>query len=185
MDTNTINEKTLKDLIFVEFFEALKTDDYESLGISEENFDDLINEYFKHAEASMSITEQTLQKLKVEIAILSSTVQILSEGYNKELIELLQDYKIELYPDNVQEVIEVLVDKVRRLTQKHTVLDGTIIKIDEDKITSPYDILANLSLGLEIGLNFDKVTVMQYLSYSKALKRKNRDIKAQINKHKK
>ena len=164
----------LENILFIPFFEALKTNDYKSLGVTEDQLDDLSNEYFNLIEAKENPIEKQLQRIYIDASIIKSCIVILIEkGYDKDMIEIVKDYGFELYPDNVKDVIEKLTEKSKGLDLKYKVLKSQLPNNKEAKKSSAYDILAQLSLGLEMKLEFKKVTVLEYISLSSALKEKN------------
>lgn len=172
----------LKNILFIDFFESLKTNDHNSLGITEDEYTDLFNEYKNSSGYKESATHKQLQKLVIERTILRNCVLFLEvDGYDKNLIELIKDYGWELYPDNVNEIIGDFKKRVESLEIKVKVLRSQLPEVDEEKETSAHDVIAQLSLGLEMKLDPKLFTVLEYISYSKALKDKNAQLKQSQN----
>lgn len=183
ISTNRENIK-IRDILFVDFFEALQKNDPEILGISEDDFEELSHMFFELVK-NKSSEDDEIQKLHVEYEILSSCLIILTNGYDKEISDLLKKRNFDLYPDNVKEISDKIMKELKVIERKITVLKSNIPKPNKEgeKFTG-YDIIAQISVGLEMHIDPLKITVLEYISLSKALKMKNKKIEETVNKHK-
>ena len=169
----------LDKILFIPFFDALRSGDFSELNVTEEEFDDLSADYFDIINLTESALDKQMQTVGTDIAIGSSCLAILGgKGYDVDLIDLIRDqYKQELYPDNVSEICEIIKNDVLALVEKFNTLKSQKPTVKAEKKTTGYDILADLILGTQISLKFNEVTVMEYISLSQSLKRKNTALK--------
>ena len=180
---NSNGETTLKTLLFVDFFNAIKDNTPELIGVDEDRLEDLSSEYYRLTNRQTSNTNDVLRNLAIDISICEASIDILSHEYDGEIAELIRIFKIECYPDNVPQTIELLAKKHAELVMKFNVLKAEDVQPKSDDLTGE-DVLAQLSVGLEMRLEFNKVTVLEYVSLSRALGKKNESIKKSIKKKK-
>jgi len=174
---NSNEQTTLKNILFVDFFNALRLSQPELINVTEDELEDLANEYFKRTETKSPNTDKQLRGIGVDIAILESCYNILIvSGYDKNFVSMLESYKIELFPDNVLEVCRIIVNQLEVLNFKYTTLKAQEVQPPSSNMTGE-DALAQLSVGLEMKLDFNQVTVLEYISFAKALKEKNQALK--------
>lgn len=175
-----IQQKTLKTILFVDFFNALKDNDHKSIGCTEDELEDLANEYFSLLSLKKDQMDQQLRSIIIDVNIIESSIILFNQQeYDKDIAKMLLRFGVDCFPDNMPESIVKLQAKLKELYQKYTVLKAQEIKMPQENLSGE-DVLAQLSLGLEMKLDFNQVTVSEYISYSKALRKKNASIKQQL-----
>jgi len=168
----------LGDMLFIPFYNALINDDYKSLGLTQNEFWELTDEFLELSNNKINQLDKQLSKVLDKIAILKASLLILTNKYDKEFADIVKNLDV-VFEEKEQETgLKNIIAKIEKLTKYYKILETQ--KPPEPKNleeTNGYDIVANMGVSLEFSLNFETLTINQYFSYSKAIKRKNDSLK--------
>ncbi|RLA04533.1 MAG: hypothetical protein DRQ45_00595 [Gammaproteobacteria bacterium] len=181
MDSQGIEERvkqTLGTLRFIPFYNAISTGDYESIGVTEEEFWELSDEFSEKLKTKTDSINKQLEDIKKKISLLRASLILLTNGHDQEIIDVVISLDVEVEEDDLDRTLINIANQIDKLYKNYKILETQ--KPPTPKSSgeySAYDILANMSMNLEFGVNFEKITVLEYLSYKSAIKSKLDSIK--------
>ena len=185
MVTKEIKKPGLKTIKYIDFYNCLAANSGLELGIDDDDFFELEQEYYRLAGIKFSSPEKQLAKIDFDLDIIESLLLVLlSLGYDDELAEVALQYNIILtksnYLSKTMEISDLILSK--RNSRK---LVKSQIPVTKRIPLTGFDVLADLALNLEYNIGaFTEVTVMEYIGHNNALKRKAARMKEQAAKNK-
>ena len=172
----------LEEVRFIPFYNAIVKDSPEDLGISRDNFLDLVEEYYTLTRGERSGIEKQVTEIKRDATILAGVYVGLLSSWDEEMAEIGRSFGLKLERTDRLGALGIIKKKIDSLEKRLKMLETNLPPTPEiDKPPSPYKLLADLSMALEFGLNFKDITVIEYISYTQALKEKARETKKRRN----
>lgn len=183
-DRGNSKRVTLGDIKFIKFYDAISENDSSILGIDEDDFYALYDEFLDKSNERRNQLEIQLEKIDSDKNILLACYTILVKGLDPDIMPVLESQGIEV--DNMEriDILDSIREKVESLSKKYKILATQRPPVPESAKTDAHQILASLSVALEMPFNFNKITVLEYLAYRKALDKKAEAIKQSQKKNK-
>lgn len=170
-------EQLLNETKYVTFYKAMTKNDYKVLRGSPEDYGMLMEEWQKQMAIKHSSVEKQLQEIEFDLTYLTNCLLIIpvlgvdeAELAELERLDVEIDPNIKILCDNIQKI-------VNRLYSKYQLLSGELPKIPAMVKTTGEDMIAELSMSIEMSLPFD-LNVQGYLSYHKAARKRSEQLKA-------
>lgn len=173
---------TLKILPVVVFFEILETNNLELLSdeeLKEEELKDiwnkLYNEFNELSEQKAGSNQLNLRK-KIENLIskykaVVIAVECLFSGYDNNLVSFLKREGYVVTLDNFENDLHAIKKEANDLLVRANTFSSQLPKETETKVNI-YDTLSSYSLILGFDLEFEKISVMKFLSLKKQVQNK-------------
>ena len=171
---------TLENVLIIDFIKAIKLNDYTIIhkNCTEHNFNIL---YIDYIDALNSINKSGIQK---QIELLSRDYNIvlklglyLNHTYNKEMLYILKnEFNYDIDDEYTGDDIKKILDKNELILKKIKLLNSRIPKKNNnDSDNSIYDTIAIMSNALGFDLDYDKLTVVKFIAYTKQLIKQSKD----------
>ena len=135
-------------------------------------------EYAKHQDDKkqdkIKILKSKLSKQKGRYYAIISALEVLKYGSDDDMLKILKDYGYTI-KGQYWKGLEQVFKQVSNLSNKIKSIEEEIIKYsqsNENIEINIYEIITNLSLGLEIPLKANELTTIEYIFYRKALAKK-------------
>ena len=170
---------TLKNVLIVNFIDAIDSKNYKIIGddCTETNFNNLYIDYILQIEDNSKKTgiHKRIDSLEKEYFIVLKLGLFLNESYSVEMLSILRkEYNYDL-PDKYNgKDIKDMLDKNELIINRIKLMEGRLppknIKKDSGENRSIYDIVTNLSLASGFDLDYDKLTIIKFIAYIKALR---------------
>lgn len=167
----------LDEILVVTLFKAIEANDPKIISedITEKEFEDLVQEYINAQKGQPSIKELRKLKLDARIQITTSCIIYMQdEPMDEDIHEILREHGWKIEKETIFEDVEVIVKGINSLIAKSKALDDEeVTPLDKQGESTIYDILAMMSANLD-GMYLDprKITVAEFFSYQKVIKRK-------------
>jgi hypothetical protein len=179
-----VEPRTIEDVLILDFWKVLKTGDFTILGVTEDNWNDLYDEYFKAKNDASSkkflsdLKEEALTLFKISFALEMITFLEWVER-NGKMIKGSGE-KIQETLSNVSKAFGVKIDgkqKLQRivnsLQNKYQGLVSSKQKKAEKEIENVYKLVAAVGRMLEIQLNVKEMTVAEWLAWEEMAREKS------------
>jgi len=179
-----VEPRTIEDVLILDFWKVLKTGDFTVLGVTEDNWNDLYDEYFKAKNDASSkkflsdLKEEALTLFKISFALEMITFLEWVER-NGKMIKGSGE-KIQETLSNVSKAFGVKIDgkqKLQRivnsLQNKYQGLVSSKQKKAEKEIENVYKLVAAVGRMLEIQLNVKEMTVAEWLAWEEMAREKS------------
>jgi hypothetical protein len=179
-----VESRTIEDVLILDFWKVLKTGDFTILGVSEENWNDLYDEYFKAKNDASSkkflsdLKEEALTLFKISFALEMITFLEWVDR-NGKMIKGSGE-KIQETLSNVSKAFGIKIDgkqKLQRivnsLQNKYKGLVSSKQKKAEKEIENVYKLVAAVGRMLEIQLNVKEMTVAEWLAWEEMAREKS------------
>tara|TARA_R110000787_G_scaffold175266_1_gene287752 strand:+ start:2346 stop:2942 length:597 start_codon:yes stop_codon:yes gene_type:complete len=125
--------------------------------------------------AKVKQLEVKLRKLEFRYSAIVSCLEVLRYKKDDEMVSLLKEYGYEIVGE-YWKGLEIVFKQVENLNNQIKAVKKEITGLlnhgKSDKEVSIYEIITNLSLGLDTTIDIDKLKVIQYIYYKKALVKK-------------
>lgn len=142
------------------------------------DWENIQKEYEKHSEnprsKKVSQLQTKLSKLVGKYYAIIACLEVLKYGSDDDMLKILKDYGYSINGD-YWEGIEIIYKQVSNLKRKIEGVENEIkgyMDVGSDKEINIFEIITNLSLGLETSLKASELTVIEYIFYRKALVKK-------------
>ena len=173
----------MAEVAYVNFYEAMSKNNYEFSGLTPEEYGDCMNEF----RIRMNIKEGALQKqvssLDVSIMLLTNSLIYLPLlGAKKDDIIMLKRLNVEINED-LQILVNNIQVRLNQLISKVKLINGEMPKLKQLFVITGQDMIAELSLGIELSLPMD-LSLLDYVSYHRAAVKKNETFKKRNKKYK-
>lgn len=115
-----------------------------------------------------------LSKQQGKYYAIISALEVLKYGSDNDMLEILKSYGYTLKGE-YWSGLEQIFKQVSNLDNKIKALQEEILQysqVGEAKEVNIYEIITNLSLGLELPLKANELTTIEYIFYKKALEKK-------------
>jgi len=181
-----LNRPIEETVLFIDFFRAMENDDPSILSLDDDTFYDLVDFFYASIGTKKDFQNEQLMSIMSQIIVLRGCLTMIAiKEDNDDIWKIIESYGIKK-SINREKIIEEIAQEIKKLDTKYKILDSQIVKAPgkKEKQTA-FDVLAKLSLGLEFSLDFSKLTLAEYIGFSKALKDKADAIKSITNKNKK
>jgi len=179
-----VEPRTIEDVLILDFWKVLKTGDFTILDVTEDNWNDLYDEYFKAKNDASSkkflsdLKEEALTLFKISFALEMITFLEWVER-NGKMIKGSGE-KIQETLSNVSKAFGVKIDgkqKLQRivnsLQNKYQGLVSSKQKKAEKEIENVYKLVAAVGRMLEIQLNVKEMTVAEWLAWEEMAREKS------------
>ncbi len=172
--------ETLPIVTFVKIAETndltLLTDDDLTKDELSKIWDDIRDEYQKLSKNSITNKIESLKtklfKQSTKYNLVIVCLEVLKYGKDDDVLETLKDYGY-VIKGEYWSGLEKIFKQVETLRNKIKSIEDEIIKLTEKKDdVNIYEILTNLSVGLELPLKTNEITTIEYIFYKKALIKK-------------
>jgi hypothetical protein len=172
------------DILVLDFWKILKTGNFQEFGFSEEQWNDLYDDYFKLKNDPKS--KIFLKNLKEE-ALVVFKMELVKEVYNFLLFTIRQKpFFLNLYNDRIEQVYKCAEDnlkiKIQRtqpetynlkqiervysaLYNKYNIMQGNKQKQVNKEVQNIYKIVANVSGVIGMQLNVKEMTLEEWMAY--------------------
>lgn len=172
------------DILVLDFWKVLKTGDYKQIGLNEEQWNDLYDEYFLKKNDSKS--KLFLKTLKEE-ALLVYRMDLTKEVYNFLIFTMKQKpFFLNLYSERLEQVYKCAEDnlkiKIQRtqpeehnlkqiervylaLYNKYNIIQNNKEKKVNTEIQNIYKVVANVSAVIGMQLNVKEMTLEEWMAY--------------------
>lgn len=193
MDTKLQSQElNLDNIYIIPFLRAMEKGDRKLISedLSQSEFEKLAQEFVDADKHFESPIEARAHKRGVKMKLISSCLYYLRiDPANEEILKVLEEQKISISRDNYFEDIKKAYKALERLDflkkQDESKTKSAFNKKKKSKSkekNSIFDMLTSLSTGLELSLDFNNMVVSEFISYKKALKRKQDALKEVTNK---
>ena len=109
-------KKTLDDIKIIPFLKAMNNKDHKIIGVSKDEFEDLINDYIRLLKENPNNFEKRLKKIEDKIFIVSRTLFVLNiEIADEEMMSILRDQGYHMQRDTYFNDIEKVVKDLKVL----------------------------------------------------------------------
>ena len=172
------------DILVLDFWKVLKTGDYKQINLTEEQWNDLYDEYFlKKNDQKSKIFLKTLK----EEALLVYRMDLTKEVYNFLIFTMKQKpFFLNLYSQRLEQVYKCAEDnlkiKIQRsqpeevnlkqiervylaLYNKYNIMQGNKEKKVNSEIQNIYKVVANVSAVIGMQLNVKEMTLEEWMAY--------------------
>jgi hypothetical protein len=164
-------------ILIIDFLRAIQEDNPKIIGVSKEDFDELVNEYMAE-DKKESPLEKRARYYYDKIFIVKATLFVLTiDIADEKMMQVLRDqgYKVErdTYFQDISNIAEALEFEEMKYDEiKNALPKKPKKKSKESEKINTFDILTSVATGLELSLNFNGMVVNEFLSYRSQLQRK-------------
>jgi len=166
----------------IPFYTALQKADRTIIDneITEEEFEDLLIDFMEMDKSKKTPIEQQRELLKNKISFIAVALFYLEEhSFDEDIANALGNYDIKITNDYFFQDMKIAEQKLSKLQKKYKLLNESKPKKLESKEKSDiYDILTSMSASLELHLNFESMTVKEFISWNKVLDSKISQLKS-------
>lgn len=180
---------SLNKIKVVGFLTAIRENDksHISEGVTQKEFENLCEQYMESEKPKPGNIEKRVEKLAAKMIIIQGCLIVFeSLPADEEMMEVLRDQGFKIERETYFQDLKVILSKYKNLEFKHknekSRLPKKAEKSENAAETSIYDMLTALASGLELSLNFETMTVGEFVSWRRQLRRKQESIKQSSNK---
>lgn len=150
--------------------------DYKLSKLTVDDYADVLVEFKKRMDIKSNSIEKQLHPITKEISILSNCLIYFPVlGADKDSCDIISKIGVQI-EGNIPDIIASIEEQIKIRNSRYNLLNGQLPKLDKVVKKDGLEMVAELSLAIELKLSND-ISVLEYISYHKAAKRKVANIK--------